>query len=383
MKNVKLEFIRGIASLMVFFCHCELNSPALQSSRLYHYLFNWGTESVIVFFILSGIVIQISQESNPKSANQFMINRFKRLYPAYIIGLALAFLFVPIDFKMIVGNLFFLGSLQNYIVPVPLYNTVVWSLSFEMFFFLMFYLYLATGSKKIFMALWIGLSLICIPIYYMHVRGPLGQLIALLAFSPIWLLGYFTSRYISKFPRVSIHQVFFSFGLLFLAARITITSEFYCILRYLIFSVVSLPIFIYCLLPADKPGKQLNWIYCLLCYAILLVLIQVSSDSLRSSKIIYSICAPFFYVISFLLVPAIKKILLQAGFFLGFISYSLYMIHYPLLHFLTTIVGNINGQVFLAIAVITIIPLAYALELITKRVFSKSRKPKVQLNMQA
>src|ERR1700748_2537494 len=148
MKNNKLEFIRGVASLMVFFCHCESNSTALKNSRLYHYLVNWGTEAVIIFFILSGIVIHISQQKKPKSPNQFLINRFKRLYPAYIVGLALAFSLSPASLPTILGNLVFLGSMQDYIVGVPVANTVVWTLSFEMFFYLMYFFYLKTNSSK-------------------------------------------------------------------------------------------------------------------------------------------------------------------------------------------------------------------------------------------
>jgi peptidoglycan/LPS O-acetylase OafA/YrhL len=72
MKNNKLELIRGLASLMVFFCHSAINFETLHRNGTYNLLVNWGTESVIVFFILSGIVICISYDNNPKTANEFV-----------------------------------------------------------------------------------------------------------------------------------------------------------------------------------------------------------------------------------------------------------------------------------------------------------------------
>src|SRR5258708_16916831 len=288
MKNEKLEFIRGIASLMVFFCHSAINFDGLKNNNFYHLLVNWGIESVIVFFILSVIVIHISQQSNPKTANEFIKNRFKRLYPLYIIGLLLAYSFSAWNYKAVLGNLFFLGTLQAYIVPVPAFNPVLWSLSFEMFFYFMFYLYLLLNNSKWFMIGWVGMSVICIPLYYLHFTGIAGHLISMFAFSSLWLAGHFTSKYIAEFPKVRLNQVFFVFGLLFLCARIEYTKEFYCIIKYIVFALVSLPIFAFCLQGPANTRKNLKWSYLLTVYLVLLIAIRFSSSSLMSSKLIYS-----------------------------------------------------------------------------------------------
>ncbi len=160
-----------------------------------------------------------------------MLNRLKRLYPAYIIGLLLAFSFSALTFKIVLGNLFFLGTLQSFIVPVPEFNPPVWYLAFEMFFYCMYALYIKTDHSKVFMWSWIGISLLCIPLYYFPLGGIPGHFIAMFAFSSIWLLGYHLSLYISQFPRVTLRQAVFLFGMLLLSARIEYSNQYFCIIK--------------------------------------------------------------------------------------------------------------------------------------------------------
>jgi len=379
MKNGKLEFIRGIAALVVFFCHAGANFYQLRQNKLYTLLSNWGTESVIVFFILSGIVIELSQRNNPKSAKVFMVNRLKRLYPLYIIGLLLPYSISGWQLWPALGNLFFLGSLQGYIVPVPLLNPILWSLTFEFFFYCMYAVYIRTGYNRLFMRCWIVLSIVCIPLYYFQWPGVLGHFVMLFAFSSIWLIGRYLPLHISKFPKVSLLQAFFLFGLLFLAARIEYTRVYYCVVKYLVFTVVALPIFSFCLqgrqdrtaTAPDRTTAPLKWYYLILAYILLLVGIRFFSHSLPSSKLVYSVAPIATLGLSFLMTAGVRSLVLKAALFLGYISYSLYMIHYPVQFFISRYTEKLNGVAVLLISLVVVVPLAYLGQKGSERMFSR------------
>jgi peptidoglycan/LPS O-acetylase OafA/YrhL len=147
------------------------------------------------------------------------------------------------------------------------------------------------------------------------------------------------------------------------------------VIKYFLFAITALPIFIYCLQNVNGTGKKLKWPYFILAYIVLLAAIQFSSDSLRSSKLVYSICPLVLFLGSFLLNPRIKAVALRIGVFLGFISYSLYIIHRPVQNFMSLYIGNMNGIFIVILILIIIIPLAYVLEIMSGKLFRKSRKP--------
>src|ERR1700749_3843493 len=146
MKKLYLEFIRGAAAVIVLLYHCIEMHPQGKGPK-HFYFSNWGTDAVIVFFILSGIVINISLSRNPKSPTEFITNRLVRLYPQLITGLLLGLGVLYITRSVmpslgeIIGNFFMLSALKGYmnnIVPSFESNSPIWSLSFEMFFYLVF-----------------------------------------------------------------------------------------------------------------------------------------------------------------------------------------------------------------------------------------------------
>src|ERR1700733_13505016 len=95
MKKVYLELVRGAAAILVLITHLTMLHPKLQSPGL-NIIANWGTESVMIFFILSGIVINISQTRIGRSGGAFIGNRLLRLYPQFLVGLFLGLLVIGI-----------------------------------------------------------------------------------------------------------------------------------------------------------------------------------------------------------------------------------------------------------------------------------------------
>lgn len=95
-KNSKidsLEFLRGVAVLLVCFCHF---SKPFESGPVTPQIFNWlsdnGKYGVEIFFVISGFVIPYSlHRSDYQIANffSFIYKRFLRLHPPYLIALFL------------------------------------------------------------------------------------------------------------------------------------------------------------------------------------------------------------------------------------------------------------------------------------------------------
>jgi peptidoglycan/LPS O-acetylase OafA/YrhL len=137
-----LDALRGFAALCVVFDH--MSTLVLQHVRndLYGW-FSGGQYGVFVFFLVSGYIIPASLERKG-SVRGFWVSRAFRLYPLYILGIAVSLLawktgFGPIhgadtQLKTWVYSLPFMMSNMIDGANVP---NVIWTLSFEMVFYLL------------------------------------------------------------------------------------------------------------------------------------------------------------------------------------------------------------------------------------------------------
>ena len=140
MKLWKLEAIRGLAALYVVLGH------AFKDAAL---VLRFGQEAVIVFFLLSGFVIEYSHHhSRDKSFKGYFIKRVTRIYSVFIAMLLLCTLLYQPDlssfsfWKTLAGNLLMLQDFEsgkpNVIVPT-LFASALWSLHYEWWFYMLFY----------------------------------------------------------------------------------------------------------------------------------------------------------------------------------------------------------------------------------------------------
>lgn len=117
-----------------------------------NFLLRFGQEAVILFFLLSGFVIHYSfQTSTDRHIKTYFIKRFTRIYVPLIAIFILGFLldssyekkFIEIDFKELLGNLFMLQDWSwakpNVIVDPFLNIGALWSLSYEWWFYVLYY----------------------------------------------------------------------------------------------------------------------------------------------------------------------------------------------------------------------------------------------------
>lgn len=164
MRNPGLEAVRGLAALVVLLTHLPEIPGVRAGVGQAIMLLNWGTEAVVVFFLLSGTVIRISLDRTPRSAASFLWTRTVRLLPLYFVAVAFSVLVLyvhdnPPDAWTIIGNCLFLQSLPGYVCPCLASNLPLWSLAFEAFFYLAFAL--TIGRAQPFLIwIWATLALV-------------------------------------------------------------------------------------------------------------------------------------------------------------------------------------------------------------------------------
>ena len=137
-----LDVLRGLAALAVVFDH--ISYYVLQHVR--HIVYQWfdpGNYGVFVFFIISGYIVPASLERKG-SVRTFWVSRLFRLYPLYLLAVGIAVALYFAHFGSIRGEasdpatsvLSQLLMMSNVLGGKNLPN-VVWSLSYEMVFYLL------------------------------------------------------------------------------------------------------------------------------------------------------------------------------------------------------------------------------------------------------
>src|SRR6202453_2401055 len=137
-----LDVLRGWAALCVVFNHFGYFVPGSINSAVYRWI-NPGEYGVFVFFIISGYIIPASLERRG-NVRTFWVSRIFRLYPLYLLAVALAVALWAVHVTSLRGEgsdpatavLSQLLMMSNVLGGKNLPN-VVWSLSYEMIFYLL------------------------------------------------------------------------------------------------------------------------------------------------------------------------------------------------------------------------------------------------------
>lgn len=164
MKKLQLlESLRGVAALVVLFHHvfvifrprfAPLRNAVPWFYEVLQFISDLNLLAVLFFFVLSGFVIQLSQQDAdfrlPGRVKTYMIKRARRILPLYFLALAVTLLFGFLSDNLsdrsfsgrnLVGNLLFLQTSaafeESWVIPFGK-NGPLWSLSYEVFFYLFF-----------------------------------------------------------------------------------------------------------------------------------------------------------------------------------------------------------------------------------------------------
>lgn len=180
-----MEGLRGFAVFLVFLVHYSTLiagwiTPNSGLSSISHAMHSMGNAGVDLFFVLSGYLIYGTLIARKKSFTDFMRKRIVRIYPpfcvVFVIYLVLSFLF-PSESK-IPATLYpaFVYLLENFLLlpgllPIDPMITVAWSLSYEMFYYLVIPAAIAVAGLRartsewrvaFFLALAAALCMVCV-----------------------------------------------------------------------------------------------------------------------------------------------------------------------------------------------------------------------------
>lgn len=139
MKLWRIEAVRGAAALYVVLHHLLPSVP----------VFYFGQEAVIVFFLVSGFVIEYSSAKSINAGfSGYFKRRFLRIYPVLLcLFVLMSYLWdSPVLSKaylgQLAGNLLMLqdfSAAKPNVIVDPLYSMPLWSLHYEWWFYMLYY----------------------------------------------------------------------------------------------------------------------------------------------------------------------------------------------------------------------------------------------------
>lgn len=166
-----LTGLRFVAAVLVLIAHVALAFPnvalAFPTSLLMRLLVGLASAGMSLFFVLSGFVMWLNYAHpiaarKPGAIRDFALARFARLYPMYLVVIAVAFSMAfllhgwPLVRQILPDAMYFIAGIEAWIpgdngrlliFGVP-YITHLWSISTELFFYLAFPLIAITFARS-------------------------------------------------------------------------------------------------------------------------------------------------------------------------------------------------------------------------------------------
>lgn len=198
-KNFQLlQVLRGVASLIVVFYHATVNyREKINESFLFGY-FSFGNRGVDLFFVISGFIITYTSYNSlgqPSKLWTFIKRRFVRIFPVYWIVIT-GFLLLQITLPSFYNSHYDLNAsnlTSTYLLFFEhnMINGVSWTLTFELFFYLLFAFAFLFPSKKWIFFFSIFYSLMLIAFLIFGYQFPIANQWTALIFSPLNLEFFF------------------------------------------------------------------------------------------------------------------------------------------------------------------------------------------------
>ncbi len=232
-----IQVLRGIASLLVVFFHATVNSQEITGKEFFGGFFLFGGAGVDIFFVLSGFIItytSLKGLGQPGKLFPFMRRRFVRIFPAYWIIISLFLLiqillpsFYTTHYSFMPGN--FVST--YFLFPGhTMVNGVSWTLSYEIFFYLLFSFAFLIPNKK--WAFWLAM-LYAVAIILIQLSGNSfengNNWINLLTYpmNVEFFMGVLAAVIIPRIPQKMSVPLVIAGSILFLAAAVFFNNGFY------------------------------------------------------------------------------------------------------------------------------------------------------------
>jgi peptidoglycan/LPS O-acetylase OafA/YrhL len=146
-RDLALEGLRGLCALLVIYDHITYSYPMLDPVySAYSIHLGYGPPAVLMFFVISGYAIGLSVQGDAtrRSVLDYAWRRVVRIVPIAWAAVLISWLLMPAPARTILGNLLFLQNYEPYPFgvgfPVLRNDPPLWSLSFEVLYYLLFVL---------------------------------------------------------------------------------------------------------------------------------------------------------------------------------------------------------------------------------------------------
>jgi peptidoglycan/LPS O-acetylase OafA/YrhL len=193
--SIYLDVVRPFAAILVLLSH--VNDIGLTEGRLV-FFDPFGVQAVDMFFVLSGFVIASVCATRERDPRSYFISRAARIYsvaiPALVLGAVADAIgtrndatiyqasYQPLSFGLLTRSIFFIGEMWDK-HRFPGSNGAYWSLGFEVWYYIAFGVFLFAPRKWRYIATTLVLLFI----------GPKVSLLF-----PLWLMGVFVYRFNEK-----------------------------------------------------------------------------------------------------------------------------------------------------------------------------------------
>lgn len=196
-----LQAGRGLAALVVVFHHANSLGHAFSRDHGNSILLQNGYLGVDFFFVLSGFIIYHSTVGHGRTAAEYALARFRRVYlPYWPIGIGIALLYLAMP-TLSAGDRVWSWVPTLTLLPVSSLPAlpVAWTLKHEILFYAMFGLCFFTGRLVLGLSLW-GIAIVAanllgfgnnVPLNLLNLEFFMGMAIAILyrkGFGHWWLM---------------------------------------------------------------------------------------------------------------------------------------------------------------------------------------------------
>jgi peptidoglycan/LPS O-acetylase OafA/YrhL len=139
-----LNALRGFGAIFVVFYHIVnlgnyIDLDPGYVPNFFKFFLNWDPLRVLIYFVISGTVIQLSnkQALSNTNLNHYLKKRATRIYPIYALSLIITLLISQRIYSAytIVGNFTFLQIMFTDLIEE---NNPIWSLHYEILYYLLF-----------------------------------------------------------------------------------------------------------------------------------------------------------------------------------------------------------------------------------------------------
>jgi peptidoglycan/LPS O-acetylase OafA/YrhL len=339
-----LDCLRAGCALMVMAGHLYTESDVPQVPVI-GALVSFGVEAVMGFFVLSGYLLATQHYT---SVGRYLRARLVRILPLYYLTTAfcvgaLLVLGVKLKVSSLLVNAFLMQSLRWLpLFPLDLFGQS-WSLSYEVWFYVLFIAILAVPRLLMPMfaaSLLTGLSLYVLP----QAPGPGAALVHFFAFFSTWLCGVLVAGLHRRGWRVSISTGVFLFAVGLCLGRVPFSEPAKFDFARLFGFGAGFAFLMWSLLPSTAPSQpqserrevSLGLLARCAIAAVTLAILWKWSPAFTSTKIGFCVLVAVAAVVPGAVESAVSAAVRPAVPFLVYVaglSYALYLIHYPLLQF--------------------------------------------------